>query len=219
MWPHGLIFFLALKVCLANINRLFIQQSHGQGRKHSCGFIIYLITDSWTVKTSPEHIRSIRSISNSLISTDMNWTLNISVRSSNAECKTGEFLPSKRCATDPDSSHEKWFFFVCVYVCAHARMYLCVRMRLFVWCVYLWFMCPDSGLSRVLLSVCVCIRCRWNHGSYRLQTAFSSSCATFTSIQYLSDEEESWNPDQIYNLIIVAWFSTFWECLQKRKPL
>lgn len=27
-------FFLALKVCLANIIRLFIQQSHGQGHQH-----------------------------------------------------------------------------------------------------------------------------------------------------------------------------------------
>lgn len=125
MWPHGLIGFFGLKVCLANINRLFMQQSHGNGHQHSCGFITYLITDSRTVKISPEHVRSIRSISNSLISTDINWTFTISTSPTNAECKTGELLPSKQYATDPDSSHEKCFFFVCV----------CTRMFIFGSCV------------------------------------------------------------------------------------
>lgn len=48
--------------------------------------------------------------------------------------------------------------------------------------------------------------------SYRLQTPLFPAAVQLlhpfnnTSV-FLSDEEESWNPDQIYNFIIVDWFS------------
>lgn len=75
-----------------------------------------------------------------------------------------------------------------------------------------WFMCPDSGLCRVLLPVRVCDSCRWNPDSYRLQILLFPAAVqllhSFNNMPgFLSDEEESWNLDQTYNLIIVDFFS------------
>lgn len=40
LWPHGRIYFLALNVSLANMSRLFTQQSHRKGRRPSRGCAI-----------------------------------------------------------------------------------------------------------------------------------------------------------------------------------
>lgn len=137
---------------------------------------------------------------------DINWTLNISTSPSNAECRTV-------------SSHEKWSIFVCVCLCVH----VCV-------CVYatvcLMRLCVLTLVCLVFLRECVCV-CVWSlqMKPWQLQTAdcFFSSCRTFTSTQkhavLLSDEEESWNWDQIKNLKTVDKFSIVIRLPQKRKPL